>query len=133
MELKLYRTYFAEGTNGELYHLGELVCYTIELPWRENKTNVSCIPEGRYRLVRRYSERYGYHLLLREVPHRSAILVHPANDALKELRGCLAPVSRLAGAGRGLHSRSAMHRLTGLVYEAAQREPVYLTIKTKNV
>ncbi|HEY1114960.1 MAG TPA: DUF5675 family protein, partial [Chitinophagaceae bacterium] len=65
MELQLYRTYFPEGTNGELYHLGELVCYTIELPWRENETGVSCIPEGRYRLARRYSERYGYHLLVR--------------------------------------------------------------------
>ncbi|HEY1113522.1 MAG TPA: hypothetical protein VGE66_08165, partial [Chitinophagaceae bacterium] len=60
-------------------------------------------------------------------------LVHPANDALKELRGCLAPVCRLSGAGRGLNSRIAMHRLTGLVYEAAKRGPVYLIIKTKNV
>lgn len=132
MELLLYRTYFPEGTNGELYHLGELVCYTIELPWRDNESDVSCIPEGRYRLARRYSERYGDHLLVREVPHRSGILVHPANDALKELRGCLAPVRQLTGAGQGLHSRMAMRRLRNLVYEGGHREAVYLTIKTKN-
>lgn len=131
MELTLYRDYLPEGTNGALFCLGELVCYTIELPWRENEMGVSCIPEGRYRLARRYSERYGYHLLVKEVPGRSGILVHPANDALKELRGCLAPVSRLTGAGRGLQSRVAMRRLCTLVYDAASKTPVYLTIKTK--
>lgn len=131
MELTLYREYFPEGTNGALYHLGELVCYTIELPWRSNEQGVSCIPEGRYRLTRRYSERYGYHLIVREVPGRSLILVHPANNALTELRGCLAPVSRLTGAGRGTQSRIAMRKLAALVYDAPLKESVYLTIKKK--
>src|SRR5262245_1146231 len=118
MELVLFRAYDPEGTNGELFHLGELVCYTIELPWRKNERGRSCIPEGRYRLKRRYSERYGYHLLVQEVPGRSLILVHPANDAAKELQGCLAPVSRLTGAGKGIESRAAFRKLTALVYDA---------------
>lgn len=131
MELTLFRTYHPEGTNGELYHLNELVCYTIELPWKNNELQCSCIPEGRYRLKRRYSERFGFHLLLGGVAGRSLILVHPANDALKELRGCLAPVSRLTGPGRGDYSRMAMRRLVNLVHSAPAKETVYLTIKTK--
>lgn len=130
MELVLWREYFPEGTNGALYHEGERVCYTIELPWRENEQSVSCIPEGRYRLEKRYSKRYGRHLLVQEVPGRSLILLHPANDALRELRGCIAPVSRLAGAGKGLQSRIAMRKVTGLAYKG-HHEPIYLTIKTK--
>lgn len=36
MELELSRAYFPDGTNGELVEQdgGQLVCHTIELPWR---------------------------------------------------------------------------------------------------
>lgn len=129
MELVLYREYFPEGTNGVLYYEGGLVCHTIELPWRANEPGRSCIPEGRYQLVRRHSKRHGKHLLVCEVPGRSLILVHPANDAGKELRGCVAPVSRLTGPGKGLQSRIALHKVMSLV-EGTQ-ETIYLTIKTK--
>jgi hypothetical protein len=131
MELTLLRAYFPGGTNGELYHGSELVCYTIELPWRENKRVVSCIPEGRYQLARRYSKRYGHHLLVQDVPGRSLILVHPANDALKELRGCVAPVSRLSGVGKGQASRAAMSKVAALVSNREEKELIYVTIKNK--
>lgn len=131
MELMLYREYFPEGTNGELYHLGELVCYTIELPWRDNERRRSCIPEGRYRLKKRYSQRFGFHLTVQEVPGRSAILVHPANNAVRELEGCLAPVSILTGAGQGVQSRAALRRLMARAEELSHKEAIYLTIKTK--
>lgn len=127
----MYREAFPEGTNGELYCDDKRVCYTIELPWRGNARGVSCIPEGRYRLVRRYSQRYGHHLLVQGVPGRSLILVHPANNAGKELRGCIAPVSQLTGAGKGLQSRVAMARVMDLVGAAGSSEPIYLTLKTK--
>ena len=95
MELELIRTYFPNGTNGELYHAGSRLCFTIELPWKDNHAGVSCIPEGRYALVKRYSQKFHWHLQLNAVPGRDAILIHPANNALLELRGCIAPVSIL--------------------------------------
>jgi hypothetical protein len=52
MELLLIRTYAPGGTDGTILHDGQHVVYTIELPWKDNRTGVSCIPEGRYRLVR---------------------------------------------------------------------------------
>jgi len=50
MEIHLTRTYFPEGTNGKLECEGKLICNTIELPWKNNETKVSCIPEGKFLL-----------------------------------------------------------------------------------
>lgn len=130
MELELVRRYYPKGTNGELYVNSSLQCYTIELPWKQNLPQVSCIPEGRYRFSKRYSQHHGKHLMVEGVPRRSGILVHPANDALHELKGCIAPVSRLTGEGRGLLSRVAFGWLMSLLAEALEREPNFLTIKS---
>jgi len=129
MQLELFRTYYPPGTNGALYADGQLQCFTIELPWRNNQPNLSCIPEGRYRLRLRYSERYKGHLQVEGVPGRSGILIHPANHAGKELKGCIAPVSQLTGAGKGIQSRIAFSWLMSLVTTAMEQEAVFLHIK----
>jgi hypothetical protein len=131
MELVLFRTYHDNGTNGELYANRSLQCYTIELPWKDNLPGVSCIPEGRYGLKKRYSPRFKHHLILQNVPGRSLVLVHPANDALAELRGCIAPVSYLSAPGKGNESKKAFEKLLKPVSEALEKEPVFLTIKSK--
>ena len=101
MKPELIRTYYPQGTNGDLLLNGDKICSTIELPWKENKTQVSCIPEGKYELKKRCSQRFGNHFILMNVPRRSFILLHAANDALKEIKGCIAPVSFLTGEGKG--------------------------------
>jgi hypothetical protein len=118
MELELIRTYFSEGTNGEVHYMDRLVMYTIELPWKNNLTRVSCIPEGRYELIKRWSLKFNWHLQIMNVSQRSFILIHPANDASRELKGCIAPVFLITGAGKGIHSRMALRKLTSLVYGA---------------
>ena len=128
MELVIFRTYHTDGVNGVLYANNSFQCYTIELPWEDNLPQHSCIPEGRYELKKRYSTRFGQHLLVDQVPGRELILVHPANDALKELRGCIAPVSILTGPGKGILSRNAFQKVISLVYNA--QEIVFLTIQT---
>lgn len=133
MKLELYRTYYPEGTNGELLLNGEKVCSTIELPWKENKTQVSCIPEGKYELRKRYTQRFGKHFILMNVPNRSFILLHAANDALKEIKGCIAPVSFLNGEGKGSQSRIALAKLVQLIYpEIEKGQPVFLIIQSVN-
>lgn len=134
MELILERSYYPEGTNGELWYRGLMIGYTIELPWLQNQRIISCIPEGRYQLLMRYTEERGWHIHIPEVPGRSWILFHPANNALKELQGCIAPVSQLTGPGTGIESRFATKQLERLVYEAfQQKEDVFITIKRKDV
>ena len=131
MQLELIRTYYPEGTNGKIFFNGRLMMYSIELPWKENHAGVSCIPEGNYGLVKRYNQKFGRHLELMNVPQREYILIHPANNALQELKGCIAPVWLITGAGRGVRSRMAMETLTKLVYGALNLpEQVYLIIKS---
>lgn len=129
----LHRAYFEEGTNGALFNSGKFLCHTIELPWNDNKRNISCIPEGVYEVEPRFSKRFKHHLILKDVKDRSFILFHPANNALKELQGCIAPVTYLSGIGKGVYSKSAMQKLLSLVYQAKDRkEPILLTIKSQN-
>ena len=124
MELELIRTYYDRGTNGALLLKGEQICATIELPWKNNQHRISCIPEGRYALKKRYSPKHGWHLELMEVPNRQWILIHPANNAVTELEGCIAPVDVLTASGRGLGSRVAFNRLTALVFPVLNRQEV---------
>lgn len=133
MELVLSRTYYPTGTNGTLHLNGKTLCFTIELPWRDNKPRVSCIPEGRYLLARRFSDRHKHHLEVKAVNNRDLILIHPANHALDELKGCIAPVSMLTGPGRGNNSRTVFNPLLKLAYGAqAVGEEVWLTIIKNN-
>ena len=134
MVLVLNRIYFPEGTQGVLEWNGTLVCYTIELPWLNNPWRISCIPEGEYVLQKRFSPKFKWHLHLRNVPGRDLILIHPANDAKKELLGCIAPVSKHTGIGNGSSSRKALEKLKVLVYDALDRnEEVKISIQSKKV
>lgn len=130
MELEVLRTYYPEGTNGILKLNGVEQCYTIELPWQNNLARHSCIPEGRYRLKRRYSHKFKEHLEVVGVENRWLILIHPANDALKELYGCIAPVSVLTGPGRGNMSRVAFEWIKALVIPALKKETVFIHFKS---
>ena len=122
MILFLTRTYFPDGTNGKLECAGRLICHTIELPWKQNETRVSCIPEGEYFIAKRYSRKFHWHLEVLDVKNRSFILFHPANNALQEFKGCIAPVTKLCGPGLGLMSRKAFTKLKDLVYQTLDRK-----------
>lgn len=132
MEIDLIRVYDPQGTNGEIQHEGQRVCFSIELPWLNNARKISCIPEGRYALHHRFTEKRKHHLEVMDVPGRTSILIHPANNAQKDLLGCIAPVMELTGAGTGLLSRIANEKLKVLVLPALDRhEEVFLNIKSK--
>lgn len=121
MVIFLTRTYFPNGTNGKLECEGKLISYTIELPWKRNETKVSCIPEGKYFIRKRYSPKFKWHLEIMNVSKRRFILFHPANHALTELNGCVAPVSKLSGPGMGLLSRKAFNKLKDMVYKSLDK------------
>ena len=65
-------------------------CKTLELPWQDNQTGVSCIPAGTYQCFRRHSEHFNCEVFeIGGVPNRSDVLIHPANYT-SQLRGCVA-------------------------------------------
>ncbi|WP_417857590.1 DUF5675 family protein [Xanthomarina gelatinilytica] len=131
MELVLTRVYKRGGTNGTLTLNGHFVCFTIELPWKENRQNSSCIPEGNYELRSRTSAKFHNHLEILDVPNRSYILIHPANNAITQLRGCIAPVNLLTGIGTGINSKLALQKLLSLYHQARDKnEKVILNINS---
>ena len=86
-----------QGTFGRLT-AGSLSLYSGELPWRDNRPNVSCVPPGTYRVAWTYSDRFRrwMYLLLGTNP-RAGIRKHAANlmgdDRMgyrRQLNGCIA-------------------------------------------
>ena len=70
---------------------------------------------------------------MQDVHQRQLILMHPANNALTELKGCIAPVSQINGIGKGAASVNALQQITRLVFPALEGgEPVFLIIKKKS-
>ncbi len=130
--LVLKRIYLATAVHGELTLNGKHIAYTIELPWQDNKRRVSCIPEGTYVLRKRYSEKFKWHFVLLDVPNRSYILLHPANNAQKELQGCIAPVTRITGEGQGIQSRKALQVLTDALEPHRKSGLIKLCITSNN-
>jgi hypothetical protein len=94
MELVLNRTESSEvQTTGKMEVLDNLGCVkyscnTLELPWKDNERNVSCIPKGEYKVKKRYSPKFGNHFHITDVPGRSYILIHKGNY-FTEIRGCI--------------------------------------------
>lgn len=74
-------------TLGVLYveHENQIVfeCVTLELAWKENKRRVSCIPSGTYSAELRTADespsRNYDHVIFKNVPNRSFILIHSGN------------------------------------------------------
>lgn len=128
MKLELIRTYFPNGTNGEFFFNDNRVCNSIELPWKKNQHKISCIPEGRYELKKRYTAERGWHLILANVPSRQLILIHAANDAKKELQGCIAPVSILIAEGKGSQSRNALAKINAIVFPVLDKKKQFFLI-----
>ena len=91
-------TFTDKSTIGTLYINGEKFCDTLENPYLNNQRNISCIPEGSYkvrlRLPRESATRNYLHLLVQDVPNRDWILFHRGNSA-KDTSGCI-----LVGNGR---------------------------------
>lgn len=127
--------YSDQGTEGKLSipSLGG-VFFTLELPWRSNQQNVSCVPPGQYDCRVVNSPRFKRVYLLLSVPNRSHVLIHSGNfagDTSKGFRthvqGCI-----LLGTKRGkiygqravLMSRIAIRRFMALVAD----DPIHLTI-----
>ncbi|WP_028316675.1 DUF5675 family protein [Desulfatibacillum aliphaticivorans] len=76
-----------QGTLGVLETAG-FACKTLELPWRDNRPNISCIPPGEYQCELHWSNRFQKHFYwIKDVPGRSWVLFHSGNVAGDESLG----------------------------------------------
>lgn len=130
--ITIIRDYHPSGTNGDIYVNDHFICHCIELPWRDNQRQISCIPEGRYEIRKRSTQKWPDHIYVANVPNRSGILFHPANNADTQLQGCIAPVTKITAPGRGTQSVLAMSKLRSVVYgHIDSGKKVFVVIKSK--
>jgi Family of unknown function (DUF5675) len=130
MVIELQRLYRDGWTDGEILINGVLLCRSIELRWANNERNISCVPEGVYPVAIIQHPKFGECLQINGVKSRSGILVHVANDAQKELRGCIAPVFSLTRNGKGQHSRLALNYIIENLRISDEKEH-FIDIKCK--
>lgn len=117
-----------DETLGWLYADGRSFA-TLELPWRQNLPNVSCIPAGDYVtsfLPRSASGKYRNVFHVTSVVGRAGILIHTGN-VVAHTRGCILIGSKhgtLGGRRSVLGSRLALVSFTSLI----ERESFLLRI-----
>ena len=118
--ITLSRTHEEDGfTLGKIELPCGWTCDTVELPWRDNEQDVSCIPQGEYWLEKRtvggyyarYKERWGHEfsIWVRGVPDRTYILIHTGNST-EDTAGCVI-VGQAAHPGLVINSRKTYEQL----------------------
>jgi hypothetical protein len=99
-----------QGTRGILF-TQDYFCHTLELPWRDNKRNISCIPTGIYYTTTRISPTFGRVYHLQDVPNRTYIYIHSGNLAGDTSKGYLSHVNGCILLGKNigtLHNQQAI-------------------------
>lgn len=72
-------------------------CDTLELPWKENKKKISCIPKNSYDCIKREATKNipYLHVLIMNIPNRDGVCIHKGN-LYTQIQGCV-----LVGKGYG--------------------------------
>ena len=66
------------------------ICLTVELPWRDNKPDISCIPVGEYNCTKiGPTQKFPYqHFSINTVPDRANVRIHRGNWT-SDTEGCV--------------------------------------------
>jgi len=98
-----------EATHGVLIYNGSPICVTLELPWKDNMLNVSCIPEGTYGCKAHLD---GRKIRLIYVSGRTNIQIHIGNYT-EDIQGCILVGSSFDCSNRPYiyNSKAAMNAL----------------------
>jgi len=107
---------------------------TLELSWKNNEKNISCIPMGVYSCSVRYSEKYGKHLLVHLVRDRSMILMHSGNFNT-QTKGCILVGERFAyiNGDDNIDVANSRNTLAKMIELIDNDEEIKLTINGKNI
>jgi len=105
---------------------GTVVAYTLELPYRNNKSDISSIPAGQYDATIHFEgrsgpyENEGYRITLLNVPYRSGIQIHIGNYPT-QIEGCILVGTKVDPAKCTLEgSAAAYQKLKKAVQEQAE-------------
>lgn len=104
-------------TLGSLLVDKRLICFTLELPWRDNQRGKSCIPAETYSFKKYKSKQFNRECIgLLSVEGRDYIAIHPGNTP-DQTKGCILPGLKLEGDAFVLHSLLALQRILSKINE----------------
>jgi uncharacterized protein DUF5675 len=66
----------------------QIICYTLERPWKDNQQNLSSVPAGTYDAHLRYDHQDHWRIELEGVPNRTNVQIHIGNEP-DESKGCV--------------------------------------------
>ena len=127
MKVVIARKYETNETLGTLVVFNGydiiFTCKILELPWKDNQHDISCIPEGVYSVVKYDSPKKGRVFLFNDVPDRGAIEMHIGNFAYGgkvDTKGCLLPGTGFDDVNNDgtldiIESTKTMNRLLGIL------------------
>jgi hypothetical protein len=105
-------------------------CFTVELPWLDNRQNISCVSCGEYPIVFEWSDKFGQHLWeLKNVLNRSETKLHVANRPA-DLLGCLGLGDSIAIEPRGGYVTNSANTLKA--FHGSMRGLLVSTITISN-
>lgn len=77
------------GTFGVVLKDNKPVFTTLELPWKNNQRDISCIPTGTYKCKKVFSNRFQKKLFeIQNVPDRDNVELHIGNS-INDTHGCV--------------------------------------------
>ena len=96
-------------------HHGEPFCVSLELPYRNNEPNISCIPNGVFEGIRVTSPRFGNTFEVKGgvIGDRTHILFHCGNS-IEDSRGCILLAENFSPNSRVERSRVAFNEFLSL-------------------
>lgn len=107
-----------DGTFGALMDgKGKQLCFTCELPWKDNHAEISCIPTGLYWVEAFDSPKHGGVWKIMNVPGRSNIEIHGGNT-IQDLLGCICvgnAMGKINGLPAVLNSQNTLAMLRTLI------------------
>jgi hypothetical protein len=110
----------------------EVLCFTLEEPWKQNEANVSCIPCGWYKLELQYSPSMKRKLwTVTNVPERSYIRIHIGNTT-DDIEGCILlgmGVGEINGKRAVLNSGNAVHEF---MKKLEDKQEVWIAIEKED-
>lgn len=99
-----------QGTFG-VFTVNNKSYFSLELPNKDNKPNISCIPCGQYKASLRYSPHFKKNLYcLSGVPNRNFILIHGANFAGDEAMGYQTHLQGCISIGKSIGTALNKHK-----------------------
>ena len=115
-----------------------LVLKAVELPYRDNKNNISSIPPGTYNVGKRYTRKRGWHFHIQskspgaEDFGRNWILIHSSNFA-SQLLGCIAPGEMYYEVnGKAVGVKSSVNAMKRLIDATPDKFKLKIVDYTKN-